>query len=159
MDSGWKEQQMMKWIASLGAILVLVGWQQDALALREFRKAFTKHYAEVLADKDVAAVFRKAKCNLCHVKGEKKDQNNPYGEALSELIEGDAEQRLKVGKADGKKKETLEVLLAELTAAMEQVEALPSPDGETYGERIRSGRLPVEIPAGDDSEDEEEEDE
>ena len=140
----------MRWTTILTAMVFVGTAPSDLLALREFKKTFEQHYAELLENKTVKTTFRKAKCNLCHVKGEKKDANNPYGEALSQLIDGDAEDRLELAKENDRKKEELEKLLAELKIALAQVEALESPNGMTFGERILGGKLPVEIPAGED---------
>ena len=147
----------MRWMTLFVTWILVISFADSALALREFKKTFEKRYAEVLQDKAVKTTFRKAKCNLCHMKGKKKEFNNPYGDALSKFIEGDAEDRLKAAKENGTKKEELGKILAEVDAALAQVEGLESPDGLTFGQRIHGGQLPVELPPGDD-EDEDEED-
>jgi hypothetical protein len=160
----------MRWTTILLARILLAGIFVGGVAgrtwaLREFKKPFEKHYAELFEDEAVKTTFRKAKCNLCHQKGEKKEINNPYGEALSELIEGNAKERLDIAKENDRKKEALAEIIAELNVALVQVESLCSADGTTFGERIKSGQLPVELPAGpdddeeDDDEGEEEDDE
>ena len=124
---------------------------QQAHAIREFKKAFEQHYFDGDEHSDeVRKMFRKAKCNLCHVQGEKKEVNNEYGEALDELIEGNAEDRLKAAKEAGTRDDELKQVLAEFVAAVESVESLPSPSGGTFGDRIREGKLPVELPADED---------
>ena len=77
------------------ATLLICSLSDQALAHREFKKVFEKHYAELFENDTFKKTFRKAKCNLCHLKGQKKDVNNPYGDALASFIEGRAEERLK----------------------------------------------------------------
>ncbi len=132
----------------------------NVMAIREFKKGFLDHYAALCDDPDVKSTFRKANCNLCHLKGEKKDLNNPYGDQIAKLMQGDSAARLKEAKKNGTKKETLDAILAELNAALDKVESLQSPDGGTFGERIRAGKTPVEIPqTSDDADDADEADE
>ena len=76
------------------------------------------------------------------MKGEDKKLRNQYGEELSKLIEGNANQRMK--DAGPKRKEELEKILAELDKAFTEVAKMKSPNGDTYGERIGAGKLPVD---------------
>ena len=119
-----------------------------ASALPPFKKEFQKVYVDGGSD-DLKTSFKNSKiggCQTCHVKGEKKSVNNPYGKELADRIEGNAKQRLKDASANGgvdAKQAEQQKLIAELKAAFLEVEPLPSPSGGgTYGERIEAGQLP-----------------
>ena len=123
------------------------------LALPDFKKAFQKKYV----DKDNEAytqVFRKSACNTCHVKGEKKSVHNDYGKHLSKLIQGNAKQRLKDAKSSGNADEVKAEVLRELDAAFEKVAKMKTSkeSDETFGDRIKAGKLPVEPPKKEESE-------
>ena len=115
-----------------------------ALALPAFKKAFETEYVKPSNNDDFESAAKKASCNVCHLKGKKKDVRNPYGEELAKLIEGSAKDRLaeaaKVN-ADAKDDETVK-LNKELLAAFKKVEAIQSAAGKTYGELLQSGNLP-----------------
>lgn len=123
-------------------ILVLWVVPQDASALKEFKKAFEQRYVQPL-DKAAQRVFRRTNCNVCHVKGEKKSVHNAYGDQIAARIAGNAKQRLKEAKEVGNRDQQLEQIMQELAIALEQTESLPAPDGGTFGERLKSGQLPV----------------
>ncbi len=116
----------------------------QAQALPPFKKAFKTKYVED-ASEEFQAAFKKAGCNACHVKDEKKDQVNEYGQHLAKLIEGNAKQRLKDAKKEGKAqaKAMKAKILEELEAAFGEVEGLKSSSGETYLEKIKAGKLPA----------------
>ena len=135
------------------ATLLTCSFSVTATAHQQFKRVFEKHYAELYEDDAIKKTFRRAKCNLCHQKGEKKEMNNPYGDALAGFIEDNAEDRLQRAKENNRKQEEMELILAELRVAIEEVESVVSPYGTTFGERIRNGRLPVEIPASVTKED------
>ena len=124
---------------------------QSALALPQFKKEFTKKYVDTSSNEDFKAAAKKASCNVCHVKKEKKSVNNDYGTELSKLIEGSAKNRLAAAKDEDKAKgEDVTAasdaekakLTKELLAAFEKVEGMKSKSGKTYGELIKSGNLP-----------------
>ena len=124
--------------------LITVGaLTQHALALREFKKSFEDRYVKPL-EKNAQRVFRRANCNVCHVKGEKKDVHNAFGAEIAQRIQGDAKDRLKQAKQSASRDQELAQVLLELATALDQVESLPAADGTTFGDRIRSGKLPVE---------------
>jgi hypothetical protein len=74
----------------------LMGVSRPANALTEFRKAFEDKYAKNNPDsnEDFKKAVKTASCNVCHVKGKKKEERNAYGQALAELIEGSAKERM-----------------------------------------------------------------
>ena len=86
---------------------------------------------------------KKAGCNVCHVKGDKKTARNDFGEELSKLIKGSAKERK--AKAKDKKAEKGK-LLKELDEAFAKVAKLKRKGAEkTYGDRLKSGMLPQEV--------------
>ena len=65
---------------------------------------------------EAEAAFKKALCNVCHVQGKPKTENNVYGQELAKLIEGSANDRMKAAtaKGDAAKEAETKKLLAEL---------------------------------------------
>lgn len=119
-------------------------------ALPPFKKAFTKRYVKKIEDDVVQKSFKKAGCNICHIKGQKdKAPQNAYGEALNALIPGDAKDRLEKAKEDGNKPEVQKEILDQLEKAFDKVEQEKAPEGDTFGARISQGLLPVSLPESD----------
>jgi len=118
----------------------------NAKAIAPFKKAFQQTYVDPSDNEAFKEAFKKASCNTCHVKGEKKTVRNTYGEELSKLIEGDANDRIKdagkEGGAAGRKAET-EKVLKELHKAFEEVAKKKTEGGQTYGEMFKNGELPT----------------
>jgi hypothetical protein len=124
--------------------LAVSGATSRAVALTQFKKAFQEKYVDVSSSAELKEAFKKANCNTCHIKGAKtKDERNAYGQELAKLIEGDANKRIKDAGETGRKAET-EKILAELQKAFEEVANIKTESGETYGDRIKAGKLPVE---------------
>ncbi|MCE9546546.1 MAG: hypothetical protein K8T25_13650 [Planctomycetia bacterium] len=123
-------------------ILGLTGGAAEALP--PFKKAFEEKYVKPANNEAFSEAFKAEGCNVCHVKGKKKDIRNAYGEALAKLIEGDAKHRLdEAGKeSDDAKAAEMKKILGELDAAFTKVEAEKAPDGETFGAKIKAGKLP-----------------
>ena len=153
-------------VAAVCISLCVLLANRPADALTEFRKAFEQKYAKDNADanEDFKKAVKTAACNVCHVKGKKKEERNAYGNALAELIEGSAKERVAAAQGAAAKKAEKEKLVKELEAAFEQVEKMKvdpeKEDSETFGERLHANKLPVDLPTGNDAaEDEEEEEE
>jgi len=116
----------------------------SAQALPPFKNAFDAKYVKESENTEWQALAKKEGCNICHVKGEKeKNKQNAYGKELNKLIEGDAANRQKEAKAAGTLDEENEKLLKELDEAFKKVEEMKSPTGETFGELLKAGKLPV----------------
>ena len=130
-------------IGLFGLLVLLFGAVQSAHALPKFKAAFEKRYTEENDNEEFKAAVKKEACNVCHVKGEKKDVRNSYGEALSKLIEGEAQQRLK--DASDKMAEE-EKILKELEEAFGKVESEKvdekNPSSPTFGDLLKQGQLP-----------------
>ena len=117
-----------------------------AQALTQFKKAFQEKYVDGSDSDDFKDAFKKASCNTCHLKGKKKEERNPYGDELAKLIEGDANQRIKTAGEidDAARKAETEKILEELQKAFDEVAKQESPTGETFGDRIAAGELPID---------------
>jgi hypothetical protein len=117
---------------------------QDSVALTSFKKTFHEAYIKECGDEALEKDFKKNSCNVCHVKGKKRDMVNAYGMELAKLIPGNAKQRIDDAKeisAEAKEAEEAKVL-KELKAALKKLEAVKLPTGETYGELLKSHQLP-----------------
>jgi len=97
---------------------------RPAFAVKQFYDQFKEVYVNE-GDLDQGMVA-KAKCNICHVKGEKKKVKNEYGKLLDDLLDR---------KKDAKNPEKIREALA-------KVADMKSPSGETWGEMIKAGKLP-----------------
>ena len=53
------------------AMVTAIG-TQNAMALPQFKKAFTTKYVAKHNNKEFQATAKKASCNVCHVKGQKR---------------------------------------------------------------------------------------
>jgi hypothetical protein len=128
-----------------GCFLVI----ETASAMPPFRKAFEDKYVKEQSNPAFEAAFKKALCNTCHVPAKPKTENNVYGQELAKLIEGSANERLKVAREKGAAQVEAEnkKLLEELEAAFAKVEKIKTdPKNEsspTFGERIKKGMLPA----------------
>jgi cytochrome c553 len=129
-----------------GCVVAMAIRVNSASALPQFKKAFEDKYVKTSKDGHFKTVYKKASCNACHVKGQKKSVHNKYGKELAELIKGDAKDRLDAANKKGDKDKVQEEILKELEAAFKQVEKKkPSDESLTFGERLKNGQLPVEV--------------
>lgn len=131
---------MKKAMICLTLIALGVAWLgrgvPQASADKAFRDQFVATYvkadSDAPKDKAFADAVEKAKCNICHV-GKVKKNRNDYGKALGELLSR---------KTDTENKE-------KILAALKKVESKPlNPKDDkspTFGDRIRAGKLPVEL--------------
>jgi hypothetical protein len=107
-----------------------------ALATNEFAKEWKDHYAGEDADQVFVKASRKAGCNVCHVKGEKKTERNEYGAAVKEFLKKEDFEKDWV-KANPEKAK--ELIVAGLKMAGEKM----SSDGKTFASKIEAGELPA----------------
>ena len=126
----------------------LVAWNllhSSASALPAFKKAFEDKYVTPSGNADFAAAFKAASCNTCHVKGKDKKERNAYGQALAKFTGGKAAATLKAAKAQGDAaaKAAMDDILKKLGDGFDKAESEKSPSGPTYGELIKSGKLPA----------------
>jgi len=121
-------QRVVTLSLALAAVVSVAG---SAWGLPPIRDQFTEMYG----------LEKKASCNVCHVKGEKKDKRNEYGEALSQLVRTNKKWTdIDAVKADFKaNKDAAKAAVGEL---MKKLEGEKSKEGPTYGELIKAGKLP-----------------
>lgn len=116
------------WLFGVGVALVAAGSARDAFAIKQFADEFKAVYVQ--EGTPLAAAVEQAKCNVCHVAGEKKDKRNAYGNALAERLDKKEDK-------DNKEK---------IRKALEEVASLSSdpskPDAPTFGSLIKEGKLP-----------------
>jgi hypothetical protein len=124
----------------LAGMLFLV-FGSSAKAVLTFRKEFEARYnvkePQTDAEKALAEKVAVTKCFVCHVEGaESKEAKNAYGTELGKLLDKD-NFSLERRKAEPDK------VKEEIQKALEAVEAIEAAGGETYGSRIKAGKLPV----------------
>lgn len=124
---------MKRFALTLGFTLLLVA---PAFATNEFSKEWKTHYTGEGANEEFVKTARKAGCNVCHVKGEKKTERNEYGKAVSELLK--KEDFTKEWVAANPEKAT-ELIVAGLKKAGEK----KSSDGKTFADKLKAGELPA----------------
>ena len=134
-------------VLSLATLFVIGGMSwfvSPAKALPQFKKAFQARYVTPSTSAEFKAAFKAASCNTCHVKHKEKKVRNDYGMALSKIIGGHAHADLKAAEDKGPeaKKAEMAKILKKLDEAFTKVEQEKSPSGPTYGELIKSGKLP-----------------
>jgi hypothetical protein len=134
-------------VAFFGLLVVGSMMTSAAIALPEFKKEFEKKYVAPAKDSQFSQLTKDAARNVCHVKDQKKDVRNAYGEALAKLVQGDAKKRLKkaeqAGGSDAKDAE-MKKLLDEINDAMIKAEGEKSPSGSTFGELLKTHKLPAQ---------------
>src|SRR5262249_3408398 len=116
------------WLILLSGLVVTSMWLPTVEAVPAFKKEFENKYVKpsgTKAEKALAERASGAKCNICHVAGRAKTERNVYGQALSKYVK----------KADAKNVEKIKQALSE-------VESLPGPNGQTFGEMMKDGLLP-----------------
>ena len=136
----------------LAFCILFVGRSADALP--DFKKAFDEKYTKESDNEEFKKAVKDQGCNVCHIKGKNKKERNAYGNALADLIEGDAQKRIKdAGDKAAQDKEKAK-LVEEFKKALEKVEEMKideeKEDSETYGARLKDHKLPVE-PSADDA--------
>ncbi|MEO1973328.1 MAG: hypothetical protein ABGX07_17345, partial [Pirellulaceae bacterium] len=96
----------------------------------KFKEMFIDDGPEPLQDAFANKVI--GSCKVCHVDGEEKKVRNPFGQALDQLIDGNAGERLKAATKDGgvdAKKAMQAQLDKEFLVALKSVLKLPSASG------------------------------
>jgi hypothetical protein len=116
--------------AILVALVLGLSTPQKAEARLQYYKGFEKAYGKTIEGVD------DAKCGICHggEKGKNKKKLSKYADEFREAL----------GKEDGKEaKDTKNVKDADkIDAALKAVEAKEVEAGKTYGDLLKSGKLP-----------------
>ena len=135
-DSGSsvRSRRLLTVVAGLAVAIVATTAARPAFAIKQFSDQFVEMYVKAdgtEAEKALAAAVETAKCNVCHFGKSKKDRN-AYGEALADLLD---------------KKEDKDNV-EKIRASLEKVAGMEGPDGATFGDRMKAGKLPADAPEG-----------
>ncbi len=124
---------MMRLVWVLGCVTLLA---TPALATNEFAKEWKDHYVTDESSKEFTTATRKAGCNVCHIKGEKKTERNEYGKAVSEFLSKDkfTKEWVKDNPEEAKK-----LIVEGLKKAGEK----KSSDERTFAAKLAAGELPA----------------
>jgi len=127
---------MKKILLSVAAVLIFgSSLSTPAFAIKQFGDAWKDYYEKTSTNDDFKKLVADAKCNVCHIQGEKKNKHNPYGEEIEQLIKKADFPKDPLDKWTPKDREAVE-------AAFKKVEDIKSKEGKTYGEKIKAGELP-----------------
>jgi hypothetical protein len=120
---------MKKVSACLLLVVVVVGWSvQNAAALPPFNKEWVARYN----DGDKVAAFTEAKCNVCH-EGTSKKMKNDYGKVVGKYLTKAKYNEIKEDEASAKKY---------ILDGLQKAEGEKNGSGKTFGEMLKSGKLP-----------------
>ena len=137
---------MRRTLQLLTVLVIACSFVSSALALPPWKPKFKEMFVDEGPESLQVAFANNVigSCKVCHVNGEEKTVRNPFGQALDQLIEGNAGERIKTAAKDGDeaKKAMQAKIDKEFLAALEKVLAQPAAAGGTYGERIEAGKLP-----------------
>ncbi|MFG0261893.1 MAG: hypothetical protein ACF788_05845 [Novipirellula sp. JB048] len=118
----------------LGFLCLLMS---PAMAISEFGKQWKKEYLGEGVDKDFVKTARRANCNVCHVKGEKKEEaRNEYGKAVNEYLKSEDFPKEYI-------KENPEEVMKKIVEGFRQAAKHKSVDGQTFGDKIKAKQLPA----------------
>jgi hypothetical protein len=111
--------------------LFIFGVAQPSAGMQQFFDAFMKEYIANHSDKKFAEmVTKEAKCHVCH-QGAKRTNRNVFGQELDKMLDK---------KTDLK---DLDKIKASFKKALE-IKVDPKNDkSETYGDRLKAGKLPA----------------
>ena len=126
------------------ALVVAMAWAaaNSASALPPVNVQWHEKYSNL---KDVVAKTygeeSTAKCNVCHIPGKGKKERNAYGMAVSKYITKGQITKIKEDAGDNAEA-AAEATKKYILEGLAKAEAEKGADGKTYGEAIKSGRLP-----------------
>jgi hypothetical protein len=118
---------------SLLALFVVLAAASAAQARPQFFEKFKELYAGPEAPKGFPEKVADTKCNVCHIPEKNKKMKNSYGEALQKA---GFNQNMAKGIAGGDAN-----AIKKANDGFKKVEAQKSPDGPTYGELFKAGKL------------------
>lgn len=124
---------MNRFVLTLGCVCLAA---TPALATNEFSKEWKAHYMNDQADDDFVRTARRAGCNVCHIKGEKKEMRNEYGQAAQEFLDKEKFTREWV-------KENPEEATRLIVAGLKKAGEKSSSDGRKFADKLKAGELPA----------------
>jgi cytochrome c553 len=117
------------------ALLVVVAVAAPASAMLPFSVQWKAKYSDNSKDENFVKAVKEANCNVCHDPNTKsKKDHNEYGKVVKKYIKKAEYEKIK-GDMDAAKKYIQE--------GLDKAAAEKAPDGKTYGERIKEGKLPA----------------
>jgi hypothetical protein len=124
------------------ALAVLAWFGQSAQALPPINVQWHEKYSS-LKDAVVAAYGEEttAKCNVCHVAGKSKKEKNAYGAAVGKFITKAGVNKIKEDAGDNVEKANADTK-AYILEGLAKAEGEKAASGKSYGELIKSGKLP-----------------
>ena len=130
---------MKKVCLSLVLSLLAIAWYANtAAALPAFNKEWQGKYVEGNANAAFVEAVGTAKCNVCHDAASKsKKDKNAYGAAVGKYLTKAEYDKIK---ADAEAAKTY------IIKGLEKAEAEKGGNGQSYGEAIKAGKLPVPLP-------------
>jgi hypothetical protein len=112
------------------AALFIFGVAQPAAGVQQFFDAFVKEYIKGHPNKDFSEmVLKDAKCHICH-QGKMRTNRNVFGKELDKMLDK---------KTDTK---DTEKILASFKKALEMHVDPKNDKSETFGDRLKAGKLP-----------------
>ena len=131
--------------ALLLTMIVATVTASQAMAIGELKKEWTDKYAGDDSGEFKSAA-RKAGCYVCHVKGVKDkktaESRNEYGSAMSAFLKS-KDMTIDALKAKYKDAATKEEATKMMITMFEKVNEEKAKDGETFGAKIKAGKLPA----------------
>ena len=124
----------------ISAVLV-----DSARAVKVFTTEFNAVYLEDCDDAEFVETAKQRKCSVCHF-GKKKKDLNAYGVAIGTLLDEDHYKSRRV-------REEPEKVSQEVREALKKAESMKTPCGLTWGELLKSGKLPDDKLAEDETAD------
>jgi len=122
--------KVTRWVA----VTILCLCVAPAMALPPFNIQWKAKYVEGNKNEAFVKAVGTANCNVCHdPKTKSKKDHNDYGKAVKKFITKAQYDKIK-GDMDAAKKYIAE--------GIDKAAAEKAPDGKTYGDRIKEGKLP-----------------
>ncbi|MDX1946955.1 MAG: hypothetical protein SFU86_16250 [Pirellulaceae bacterium] len=123
-------------------LLVAAAAADRASALPPINAAWHEKYAALKGEVEAKlGAEMSAKCNVCHVAGKGKKEKNAYGVAVGKHITKAEITKIKESAGDDLDKATAETKKY-ILAGIEKADAEKSASGKTFGEILKSGKLP-----------------
>lgn len=127
-------RKFMKRLVLLVGCLCLLA--PHALATNEFNKEWRAHYLTDSAPEMLTPAARRAGCNVCHIRGEKKTEHNEYGLAAKEFLD---KEKLTKEFVQANPEKAKQLILQGLQKAGDK----KSKDGKTFAQKLKDGQLPA----------------
>lgn len=126
---------MKRFLMMFVMVLVAVGLSLFTGTDASARPQYKSRFDDATKDTKAAELIKGHKCNVCHYVTDKKKRND-FGQAVNKHIDKATFDKLK-----GEKEKLDKKIEEAIQAAMKE----KSPEGKTFGELIKEGKLPAKI--------------